>query len=402
MNILVFAYACEPGRGSEPGAGWDWVRLLAGFADTCVITRANNAGVIEQALPETPERDRLSFEYIDLPRWTRFWKRGQRGVRAYYLLWQFAALAVARRLQKRRRFDVVWHLTLANLWMGSVAPLARGRFVLGPAGGGAATPVGFLPSLGVRGAAYEVTRAIATSAGRYLNPLARLAWRRADLILVQNPESLAWLPPPYRGKAVVFPNALIPPVPQTARPSVTREHGTLLYAGRLLPFKGVALAVEATAHLPRWRLVICGDGPDRDRLRRLADRLGVLDRVEFRGWVTQEELGRTMRDEADVFVFPSLHDQAPLVVAEAAAVGLPVVSLDRGGAPLLGAHSVPTRSHTETVAAIAQAVEEARSSAPAAVSDRDEQRDRLRALLVERRLLDGPSDRAAQRRKCEG
>jgi hypothetical protein len=220
MSILVFAYACEPGRGSEPGAGWDWVRLLAGLADTCVITRANNAGVIEDALPETPERDRLSFEYVDLPRWAMFWKRGQRGVRAYYLLWQFAALPVARRLQKRRRFDVVWHLTLANLWLGSVAPLAGGRFVLGPAGGGAATPIGFLPALGVRGAAYEVARGTATTVGRYLNPLARLAWRRADLILVQNPESLSWIPRPDRRNAVVFPNALIPRVRAAARPSL--------------------------------------------------------------------------------------------------------------------------------------------------------------------------------------
>jgi glycosyltransferase involved in cell wall biosynthesis len=390
VSILVFAYACEPDRGSEPGAGWDWVRLLASLDDTCVITRANNAGVIEEALPGTPEQERLVFEYVDLPRWAMFWKKGQRGVRAYYLLWQFAALAAARRLRGRRRFDLVWHLTLANLWLGSLAPLAGGRFVLGPAGGGAATPLGFLPALGPRGAAYEIARGTATAAGRYLNPLARLAWRRADLILVQNPESLAWIPRAHRSKAVVFPNALIAPVPAAARASGTRDQRTLLYAGRLLPFKGVSLAIEAVGRLPAWRLLVCGEGPDEDRLRRLAGRLGIAHRVEFRGWVDREELGRVMRDEADVFVFPSLHDQAPLVVAEATAVGLPVVSLDRGGAPLLGARSVPTGSHAETVAAIAREVEKAYGSGPGAFSDRDEQRERLRALLVERGLLDGP------------
>jgi hypothetical protein len=42
MRILAFAYACEPGRGSEPGAGWSWARMLAGIGETWVVTRANN------------------------------------------------------------------------------------------------------------------------------------------------------------------------------------------------------------------------------------------------------------------------------------------------------------------------------------------------------------------------
>ena len=193
-----------------------------------------------------------------------------------------------------------------------MAPLAGRPFVLGPAGGGAATPIGFLPALGARGAAYEVARGAATSAGRYLNPLARLAWQRADLILVQNPESLAWIPRRHRRKAVVFPNALIPqgghPV---ARPSVDRHPRTMLFAGRLLPFKGVSLAIEALARLRGWRLIVCGEGPDEERLRGLAQRLGVMDRVDFRGWVDREELARIMRNETDVFVFPSLHDRRP-------------------------------------------------------------------------------------------
>ena len=47
MRILAFAYACEPGRGSEPGAGWSWARMLAGLGETWVVTRANNREAIE-------------------------------------------------------------------------------------------------------------------------------------------------------------------------------------------------------------------------------------------------------------------------------------------------------------------------------------------------------------------
>jgi glycosyltransferase involved in cell wall biosynthesis len=361
--------------------------MLAALDDTCVITRANNAEAIEESLSEVGDRARLAFVYIDLPYWARFWKRGQRGTRAYYLLWQIAALVTARRLRREHDFHVVWHLTLANLWMGSLAPLAGGRFVLGPVGGGVSPPLSLLPVLGIRGIAYESVRAVARTVARYLNPLARLSWRRAELVLAQNPETKDWLPERYRDKTLVFPNALVPPhsAPDRAR---NGDRPTLLYAGRLLPWKGVSLALRALKLLPEWQLIICGRGPDETRLRRLAKRWRLLHRTEFRGWVRQSELGRAMREDADVFLFPSLHDDAGLVVAEATAAGLPVVCLDRGGPPLLGGHPVSIRLPRKTAEALARAVLEARHQGPGKAADRSEQLTRLRETLVHHGLLD--------------
>ena len=50
MKILVSAYACEPGKGSEPGAGWLWARAAARRHEVWVLTRANNREAIEAAL----------------------------------------------------------------------------------------------------------------------------------------------------------------------------------------------------------------------------------------------------------------------------------------------------------------------------------------------------------------
>ena len=360
--------------------------MLAALDDTCVITRANNAEAIAQGLSEAGDRDRLTFVYVDLPYWARFWKRGQRGTRVYYLLWQVAALVTARRLRKEREFTVVWHLTLANLWMGSLAPLAGGRFVFGPVGGGVSPPLSLLPTLGTRGIAFESLRAVARTVARYLNPLARLSWRRAELVLAQNPESKDWIPRKYQHKTVVFQNAL---VPRTSIPRRPRDGGrpTLLFAGRLLPWKGAFLALSALKLLPEWQLIICGTGPDETRLRRLAKRWGLLHRTDFRGWVPRSEVARAMREEADVFLFPSLHDDSPLVVAEATAAGLPVVCLDRGGPPLLGGHPVAIRSPGETAEALATAVREARLRGPGKVADRSEQLTRLREMLMHHGLL---------------
>jgi hypothetical protein len=188
VRILVFAYACDPEHGSEPGAGWVWSCMLAQLGEVWVVTRANNRAPIERALPDVPERERLHFVYVDLPGWARTWKRGQRGVHLYYLLWQLAAVRRVRRL-RTHRFDLVWHLTFANAWLGSLAPLVGGSFVLGPVGGGVAMPWRLLEGADIRATGRELAREAGRLAGRYLNPASRLAWRRAEMILVQNLET---------------------------------------------------------------------------------------------------------------------------------------------------------------------------------------------------------------------
>jgi glycosyltransferase involved in cell wall biosynthesis len=334
-RILAFDYACEPGEGSEPGAGWAWARILARLGDTWVVTRANNRPPIERALHETPERDRLHFVFVDLPPWGRFWKKGQRGIRLYYLLWQIAALRAARRLHREAGFTLVWHLTFANAWFGSLAPLLGPPFVYGPVGGGVGMPPRRLVQmLGGRALRYELARAAAKGLGRYVNPLARLAWARARLVLVQNRETSDWLPPRHRAKVAVFPN----PVLDTALERVRRagEPPTALFAGRLIAWKGVALALESIASTRDWRLLVCGAGRDERQIAALADRLGLDSRVRFLGTQPREEVLRLLRSEADVLLFPSLREEAGWIVVEALASGIPVVCLDRGGPPVLG------------------------------------------------------------------
>lgn len=385
-NILVFAYACEPGKGSEPGAGWAMARVAAQIGPTWVITRENNRQTIQAALTTLPEKDRLHFVYVDLPqRWIR-WKRGKRGVHLYYFLWQFAALRRARSLLRRQRFDVAWHVTIANIWLGSTASMTGLPFVYGPVGGGVGTAWRLLPSIGVAGSLFEVSRSVVRTASRWLNPLCRLAMARARIILAQNQETIQWLPPPLRGKAVVEPNAVVDP-----RPAVRTDRNdrppAALFAGELIPLKGVSLAIRAIALTPEWRLLICGRGADERRLRAMADRLGVRERVRFLGQVPRDEVLRLMAQEADVLLFPSLHDEGPMVVAEALTVGLPVVCLDRGGARGFGGIGVPVGSVRETSARLAHAMRTIRAEPPSSRFSLDAASQRIAALLRSRGLL---------------
>jgi glycosyltransferase involved in cell wall biosynthesis len=358
MRVLLLAYACEPAEGSEPGAGWAFARMLASVADVCVITRANNREPIERELDSVPESARLRFVYVDLPARARFWKRGRVGIQPYYLLWQRAALRVARALHREDPFDLVWHVTLANTWLGSVGGLIGPDFVWGPIGGGVDAPPRMAAALGVRGSVYESVRWCVRATFRLTNPLARAGWRRARLVLTQNPETVRWLPKRYRAKALVFPNVALGPTDARWVPRSDGRDRTAVFAGNLLPLKGLSLAMRALADLPGWRFVLAGSGPDERRLRRLAGRYGVADRVRFLGRVPRSRVLELLAS-CDVFLFPSLRDDAGWAVAEAVRAGIPVVCLDRGGPPIIAGASVPITTRAETARALATAIREA-------------------------------------------
>jgi glycosyltransferase involved in cell wall biosynthesis len=359
--------------------------MLAREHETWVITRSNNRALIEGALATLPDAERLRFVYVDLPRWARFWKRGRIGVQPYYVLWQSLALRAARALQRDRPFDVVWHVTMANAWIGSTAALAGAPFVYGPIGGAMSAPLR-TDLLGGKGVAYEAFRKGLVTIARLANPLARVAWRRADLILAQNPETVAWLPSSHRSKAVVFPNVALEPF-GWRRERVVGGRRTMLYAGRLMPLKGLSVALHALARLPEWTFEICGTGRDEPRLRLLADRLGIGDRVVFRGKVPRADLLRMMREDVDVFVFPSLRDDAGWAVAEAITARVPVVCLKRGGPQVLVGDGVAIDGLEATADALAVAIrrahEDGRWGDPL-VLDLEARADDLRRVLSER------------------
>jgi len=327
------AYACEPRNGSEPGAGWNFAKAAAERHEVCVLTRANNRERIEAELRANPVPG-LRFEYVDLPAWAHFWKRKRRGIRLYYSLWQLRAAREARRLCARESFDLVHHVTFANAWLPALACLAPRPFVLGPVAGGQAVPNRLLPCLGVRGCLTELALRL-----RFLsrfNPLVRIAWRRAAVVLVNNDETIRRLPASVREKCVVRTNACVETSGLPERREEKRGRRRAVCVGRLNRFKGVEVAIRAICEAPGWELLVVGGGGDRRRLEGLVERLGLGDRVTFTGPLSQESAWRSMAD-ADALLLPSLKEGASFVAAEALTIGLPLVAFDVNGPSVLAA-----------------------------------------------------------------
>jgi glycosyltransferase involved in cell wall biosynthesis len=105
---------------------------------------------------------------------------------------------------------------------------------------------------------------------------------------------------------------------------------TLLSVGNLVENKGHHLAIEALIHLPMFRLVIAGEGPQRRTLERLALQSQVASRVQFLGQVAPEQLARCY-SASDLLVLPSSREGWPNVLLESMACGTPVVATRVGG-----------------------------------------------------------------------
>lgn len=125
------------------------------------------------------------------------------------------------------------------------------------------------------------------------------------------------------------------PVPSSA-PVLPPDENVLLCAGRLSSEKGYHVAVRALAEVDPLlgaRLVIAGDGPEREPLEALALRLGISDRVEFRGWVERADVWGLI-DECAAVLVPSVELEGfGLVAAEAALRHRPVIGARTGGLP---------------------------------------------------------------------
>ena len=226
--------------------------------------------------------------------------------------------AVARSAARRRRVPVVYtnHYLPANVHPVSARADRRGRAARGA---GVLFDVGFYGYL--TGFANRCDRVTAPTATALL--LLREHGLRAPSQVVSNGVDLDAFSPG--------------PDPLERAESLRRRYGLpdgrplILSVSRLSPEKRADLLIQAVARqeVGDAVLALAGSGPDATRLRALAARLGVSERVRFLGFVPGADLPGLYR-LADVFAIASEAELQSLVTMEAMASGLPVVAVNAG------------------------------------------------------------------------
>lgn len=162
-----------------------------------------------------------------------------------------------------------------------------------------------------------------------------------DLFVIPSESMRARLEEAGLGPVTVVPNGVFG-VPAAAEPSCADTAGddptgagTIAFAGRFVPEKGVRTLVEAfaivAADRPEARLLLVGDGPERPAIEARATALGLAGRVAITGWVDHPTVERHLASAAVQAVPSEWAEPFGIVAAEALARGTPVVATNVGG-----------------------------------------------------------------------
>lgn len=333
-KIFVSAYACEPDLGSEIGVGWHWVLEMSKYFDLWVLTRKSNQAGIEEWIAEHTEYRDIHFLYFDLPKKLRFWKKGLRGVRTYYVLWQNLSNGIVKRTMRENGIEVYHLLTYGNaLWPISSYGQKR-TFIWGPTSTGNQVSGEFSKHYGFKNRLKESLQRLMANTLRY-NCAFVGRCRDARLILCKTESTRESIPTKYRHKAVVFTDVAVDLFDTSIyRQQKSGDTVRYLAVGRLDSWRGFDLLIEAFAIAVRENrnihLDILGKGSDMERLNSIVKRMKLSEVVTLVGGVPKEVYYQYMAN-CDVVVNPTLKEGAVTTAFDSMSFAKPLICINTGG-----------------------------------------------------------------------
>jgi glycosyltransferase involved in cell wall biosynthesis len=344
VNPLLIAEACNPEWVSIPLEGWSHARAIQSLTGGHLVTQIRNRDAILRAgLVEGKDFTAINSEAVA----ARVYKiasllRGGKGkgwttnTALNSLVYPYFERLVWKQFADRIRageFNVVHRITPTT--PTSPSPLAakcrRAKipFVIGPLNGGVPWPAGF------DSARRKEREWLSYIRGIYkLLPGYRSTRRNAAALLIGSQDTWNQMPHWSREKCFYVPeNAVDPARFTTSRSRRATSPLKIIFVGRLVPYKGADMLLEAAVPLIQSNAItlkIIGDGPQKPALQAILDRERITSGVELAGWVPHEQLQTHLAD-ADLFAFPSVREFGGAVVLEAMAVGLVPAVIAYGG-----------------------------------------------------------------------
>jgi glycosyltransferase involved in cell wall biosynthesis len=351
-------------RGGEAGVGWRRALQSAKQFDTWVICEEREfAGEICQYLETHGDVPHLHFVFVPMSR--REWSWGQIHDVVWYAVlrrWHRRAYQVARRLHRQTGFDLVHQVTFCGFREPGYLWKLDPPFVWGPVGGLQNYPWRFLPYAGIRGAVKEACRSMVNNLQLRFSWRVRCAARKAAVVLAASSTNQRRFARAHGIRLPILPDVGINSVSEAPCKGLRQGPLRLLWSGRLIHCKALHLLIHALARLPndvRVELRVLGEGPLERRWRKLAERMGVADRIVWMGWLPHRE-AIEQHVWADAFVFSSLRDTTGTVVVESLGAGLPVICLDHQGAGDIVTSNcglkIPVTTPRQVIAGLSEAI----------------------------------------------
>lgn len=337
MKILINAYACSPGMGSEPGMAWNWVSNLAKFCELYIITEGEFRDRIEEVVPTLEQGKNMHFYYNPVSEEIRkmCWNQGDWRFYKYYREWQWKTYLMAKDICKVEKMDVLHQLNMIGFrepgYLWKLSQENGVPFVWGPVDAKDKFPVAYLDGAGLKTKLFMRLKNFLTGIQLRHSKRVLLAAHQASVIFSASSNS--------QRSFKKYMNIDSPLLNETGcyvqdHPLIDKsqkETFDVLWVGKLDFRKqlGIALQSVAITGNESIRLHIVGGG-DAEPYKMLANTLGIKDKCIWHGAVSHDEVQSIMQN-SDVFFFTSVAEGTPHVVLEAIGNNLPVVCFDTCG-----------------------------------------------------------------------
>lgn len=329
-KILLVAFSCQPGKGSEPGVGWNWAVQAAKTQDVWVLTRSKMKKYVEPAIPEEL-KDSLHFLYAPSSK-----KLRKLTIYLEYLAWQHTAFRYAKKYCREMQFDCVWSITFGNMFLPTYMYKLGLPFIWGPVGGAEQVPKQYWKEFPFKKRCVHMLK-------YWMGQHIKLIWKpakEAALIIARTQATKELFPQDMQDKVQVHLEACVDMERDfcfdlALAAQLKKSNGiNLLYTGRIIDIKNIPMLVSIMKDIkkdyPDCRLHILGDGDERAESEDLVKKYGIQNNVVFYGNVPRANLLKAVQ-ECDAFVFPSLREGAPWSLLEAMAFEKPIVAYDLNG-----------------------------------------------------------------------
>lgn len=337
MKILINAYACSPGMGSEPGMAWNWCVHLAKHCELYIITEGEFRDKIEEVVPTLPQGKNMHFFYNPVTEEVRkmCWNQGDWRFYKYYREWQWKTYLMAKEISSKEKIDILHQLNMIGFrepgYLWRLSQETGIKFVWGPVDAKDKFPLAYAQGAGLKTKVFLwLKNTITCWQLRYAGRV-RKAASVASVVVSASSNSVRSFKKYMNIDSVLLNETGC----STTEVSVCKpeEKGTfdILWVGKMDFRKQLALALQSVAMSgnDKLRLHIVGGG-DAESYQLLAENYGIADKCIWHGAVSHDEVQDIMQ-MSDVFLFTSVAEGTPHVVLEAIANNLPVVCFDTCG-----------------------------------------------------------------------
>lgn len=346
LRVLLIIEQCNPEWASVPLEGYRYFHEIDKLVDVTLVTHDRNREAFERL------NAYCNIVYMPESSWSRKYHRLiEKIVYKHNTIWPlYHALSypiyaefnhnVYRNFKHKilgGEYDLVHALTpmMPRYPVKAIKACKNVPFLIGPVNGGVPFPPGFQEKAKKEYANLNFLRTI----GRWLIPGYVQTYKKADRVLAGSTYTLNLLKRmfklPDESINLFYENGVLESYFNQPESIEKADQVTLLFVGRLVPYKCADILLEAINRLDqalkaKLKLVVVGDGSERSSLEQKVQQLGLSPWVTFTGWVQQDEIHKYY-SQADIFCFPSIREFGGAVVLEAMACGLPCIVANNGG-----------------------------------------------------------------------